>query len=62
MQAKRNEFKHESVQDRESIAKYLNALCEGIQKGQLTFKNGDQEIELEPRGLINLEVKIKRLG
>jgi amphi-Trp domain-containing protein len=38
----------------------LNALSEGIQKGCLSFYNKDKDITLEPVGLIQLEVKVKR--
>jgi len=60
MSTVKGEFKHESVQDKTSIVKYLNALSEGLQKGSLTFNNKDKDITLEPVGLIQLEVKVKR--
>lgn len=54
------EFKHESLQDRQSIVKYLNALSEGFENGQLVFANKDKQIIFEPRGLLKLDVKAKR--
>jgi amphi-Trp domain-containing protein len=60
MASSKGEFKHESVQDRISIVKYLAAVCEGIQQGRLTFNDDDREIVLEPIGLLNLELKAKR--
>lgn len=54
------EFKHESLQDRQSIVKYLNALSEGFENGQLVFANKEKQIIFEPRGLLKLDVKAKR--
>lgn len=55
-----DEFKFESLQDRESIAKYLEALKDGILKGKIILGNAEKTISLEPKGLLNLEVKAKR--
>jgi amphi-Trp domain-containing protein len=54
------EFKHESLQDRETIVKYLNAISEGIRNGHLVLANGDEPIMLEPSGLLRLDLKAKR--
>ena len=40
------EFKHESIQDRKSIVKYLKTLWEGIDNGRIAFHSEDDEIEL----------------
>ncbi len=52
-------FKHVSVQDRASIVKYLEALAEGISNGNIHFRNGEHEANLNPAKLIDLEVKVK---
>jgi amphi-Trp domain-containing protein len=55
-----NDFKHESLQDRESIVKYINALREGFESGQLVLGNNGNRIILEPAGMIKLDLKAKR--
>ncbi|MBF0275369.1 MAG: amphi-Trp domain-containing protein, partial [Nitrospinae bacterium] len=55
-----DDFKHESLQDCDSICKYLNALCEGFQNGRLLFGTKQRKLELEPNGLLDLSVKAKR--
>ena len=55
-----NEFKHESLQDCQSIVKYLEAIKDGFERGKLTLANGDnREMILEPAGLLNLELKAR---
>jgi len=55
-----NEFKHESLQDNQSIVKYLEAIKDGFENGKLTLANGDsREMVLEPAGLLNLELKAR---
>ena len=54
------EFRHESLQDCESIVKYLKALTEGFENGHLALANGGDPIVLEPRGLLNLDLKARR--
>ncbi len=60
MASDQNEFRHESLEDRQSIAKYLNALSEAFANGNLTFGHNGQAIELEPRGLLKFDVKASR--
>lgn len=55
-------FKHESLEDSESIVKYLEALEEGFQKGALQFSSDGQQLILKPHGLINMEVDARRKG
>jgi amphi-Trp domain-containing protein len=56
------EFNHHSVQDRESVVKYLNALSDGIKKGRISIRNGGKDIELEPADLLTIEIKAKHTG
>jgi len=53
-------FKHESLQDGESICSYLEALCQGFRAGVLSFASEDQNLALHPTGLLKLEVEAKR--
>ena len=54
------EFRHESMQDRGSIVKYLKALSDGFERGELTFQKSSDHIILNPDGLIQLEIKAHR--
>ncbi len=62
MAASPHEFKHESVQDPQSVVQYLQALSEGLKKGQLEFKTGETELVVAPQGLIKFSIKVKRDG
>jgi amphi-Trp domain-containing protein len=57
---KKNEFRHESLQDPESIIKYISALKEGFESGELTFDAHDRRIVFSPTGLIKLDVHARR--
>ena len=54
------EFEHESLQDRESIVKYLEAIQKGFANGSLLFCNGKKELVLRPRGMLNFAVKARK--
>ncbi|UCB54687.1 MAG: amphi-Trp domain-containing protein [Thiotrichales bacterium] len=52
-----HDFRHESMQDRETIVELLSSLQQGLEKGTLRFSDEDNEIVLEPSGLLNLAIK-----
>lgn len=52
------EFEYDSLQDRESIVKYLDAISEGFTRGRLIFGSEDERMILEPQGLIKLSIKV----
>ncbi|MCU7906881.1 MAG: amphi-Trp domain-containing protein [Candidatus Thiodiazotropha sp. (ex Epidulcina cf. delphinae)] len=54
-QGKKN-FRHESLQDRESIQAILKAITQGIAKGKLTLSDEDDEMIMQPDGLLQLRV------
>ncbi|MGD2044646.1 MAG: amphi-Trp domain-containing protein [Gemmatimonadota bacterium] len=56
------EFAHDSLQDTNSIGKYLEALAEGFRSGTLQFSSGKKAIRLRPTGLLELNLKAKRKG
>lgn len=60
MATEKEEFRHESLQDQQSIVKYLNAIADGITNGKLTVGDDDQQFILFPQGLLKLEFKAKR--
>ena len=51
------EFQHESLQDRRSVVKYLEALAEGIRNGTINLSNQGGDISLTPEGLMNFEIR-----
>lgn len=54
---KKRAFEHESLQDRESIVAYLEAVTEGLRQGKLTLSDGSAVLDLEPSGLLTLSVR-----
>jgi len=54
------EFKHESLQDRETIVKYLTALGEGFKDGKILLGSKKKSIVFKPQGLLKLEVKARQ--
>ena len=60
MSSESHEFRHESLEDRHSIAKYLTALAEAFASGNLTFRHDGERIDLEPRGLLKFDIKAAR--
>lgn len=57
-----DDFRHESVQDRQSIVKYLQALTAGIEKGHIELGTAEHMLTLEPGGMLELQVRAKRKG
>lgn len=55
-----DEFRHESIQDTESIRNYLQALLDGFENGRILFGTRKKKLILEPHGLLNLSVKARR--
>ncbi|MEW8028948.1 MAG: amphi-Trp domain-containing protein [Candidatus Thiodiazotropha sp.] len=54
-QGKKN-FRHESLQDKDSIQALLKAISQGIAKGKLTLSDEDDEMVMQPGGLLQLKV------
>ena len=52
----KQEFRHDSLQDIETIQDILKSIVKGITKGKLTFSDEDDEIIMEPEGLLNLKI------
>lgn len=55
-----NEFRHESLEDAETVKKYLDAINDGLGSGHISLGSHDEEIILTPKGLINLKIKAKK--
>ena len=60
MKRKKNSFRHESLQNRDSIQTILKALTEGIAKGKLSFSDDDDSISMSPDGLLNLKLSVSQ--
>jgi len=60
--ASTDDFRHESVQDRRSIVRYLQALTAGIEQGHIELGTADNMLALEPEGMLELQVRAKRKG
>ncbi len=56
----KEDFRHISVQDRQSVIAYLKAVTEGIERGNLTLRAENEELRLSPSGLLELEVRSSR--
>jgi len=52
-----NAFRHQSLQDSESIVKLLSSLQKGLSNGTLKFSDESNAITLKPAGLLNLTVE-----
>jgi amphi-Trp domain-containing protein len=52
----KREFRHESLQDGDTIQELLAALTKGLGKGKLTFSDEGGRITLHPEGLLNLKL------
>ena len=60
MKRKKNSFRHESLQNRDSIQTFLKALTEGIAKGKVSFSDDDDSISMAPDGLLNLKLSVSQ--
>ncbi len=59
MTRQKNEFSHESFQDRESIVRYFESLSECFSQGKLSLASDDEEIAVDIPGLIRFDVRAK---
>lgn len=56
MKQDKKSFRHESLQDRESILKILTTLVDGLEKEKLVLREGEDEMILNPQGLLQLKI------
>ncbi len=54
------EFKHESIQDCQTIVKYLQALSDGFENKKLNLSSDGRNIIVTPGGLLKMEVKARK--
>ncbi|GHV57249.1 hypothetical protein FACS189460_3470 [Deltaproteobacteria bacterium] len=53
-------FKYQAVADQRELARYLTVLAEGVESGALAVAEGNLNFTIQPRGLIDLVVKVRR--
>ena len=58
--ASREVFKFESVQDCDSISEYLDELIKGLKNGEIILKSANEQILLNPQGMLNFSIKVKK--
>lgn len=56
----KDNFKHQSALDPKGLARYLSALAEGAERGSLPLSDGEHNFAINPRGFIDLSLKIRR--
>jgi amphi-Trp domain-containing protein len=56
MKQNKKSFRHESLQDQQTILKILAAVTEGLAKGRLVLSDEDDEMVLSPQGLLQLKL------
>jgi amphi-Trp domain-containing protein len=60
--AQDEQFEHESLQDTESIGRYLSALIDGFQSGRISLSSDGSEMVLTPDHLLQFSVKARKKG
>lgn len=56
----KNSFRHDSLQDKETIQDLLKAITKGIGKGKITFSDDTGEIVMQPEGLLDLKITARQ--
>lgn len=62
MKQDKKSFRHESLQDQQSILKILAAVTAGLEKGKLVLSDAEDEIVLNPQGLLQLKLSAAQDG
>ncbi len=53
-------FQHQTAVDARDLARYLTALAEAVENGRLPVAESGRVFSLSPRGLIDLDFKVRR--
>ncbi len=59
-QSDKDVFRHESLQDSKTIHKLLQSVTDGLEKGELSFSDGDNQIVMSPDGLLHLKLSASK--
>ncbi len=60
MTTEQTKFSHDSLQDAQTIGNYLRAVADGLAAGKLSLASSDDELVLEPNGLLRLRIRAQR--
>lgn len=61
MRQEKKTFTHVSLQDAQSIQPLLKSLAKGMDKGEMVFANEEDEMTLNPEGLIRLKIVASKI-
>ncbi len=56
MKQSKKSFRHESLQNAEAIQELLKSVARGFARGELVFSDEEDEMIMQPEGLMNLKV------
>ena len=56
MSQRNKSFRHESLQDSDSVRDILEAITRGLERGSLSLSDGDGRIDMKPEGLLSVKV------
>ena len=56
------QFEYDSVQDNETLGKYLQAFADALREGRIRLQTRDQDIVFEPNNMIELSVHAAKKG
>jgi amphi-Trp domain-containing protein len=56
MRSGKRSFRHQSLQDANSIEGILKSITSGIARGKITFSDEEEKIVMRPEGLLDLKV------
>ncbi len=59
---KETRFKYESVQDAETLKRYLEAVTAGFAAGELRFSSREGELALHPKGMVGFLIEARSTG
>jgi len=60
MKQKNTQFRHQSLQDADSVQRILNAIADGLAKGKLRISDDDGELLLHPKGLLDVRLSAEQ--
>lgn len=55
-------FIFDSLQDAESVGIFLEAITDGMRNGRILLSSANEQIEMQPRGLLTFSLRAKRKG
>ncbi|KAA0873717.1 amphi-Trp domain-containing protein [Nitrincola tapanii] len=58
--AKKKSFRHQSLQETAQVRALLQALIDGLDKGQIRLEDEQGKIRLKPNGLLNLSIAAEK--